>query len=161
MLLPASTIAAVLWLIAAAAVLWVSVLLMAPFLPAPASAALYALGSFICHQRPERSFELAGVQLPVCGRCIGIYAGAAAGALIAPLLGRINRPRTLVLGSVFPALLSLAAEWSGWGTPTNATRAATGVLAGGIIAAVVLATLHYERCAPQRPMDPNRPPTLI
>ena len=90
---------------AAAAVLWLMALLAAPFLPAPASAAIYALGSFICHQRPDRSFELTGFQLPVCGRCIGIYSGAAVGALYAPRLGRVRWPRTAVIVSVVPALI--------------------------------------------------------
>ena len=149
----------VVWLIAAAAVLWVVALLVAPFLPAPASAAIYALGSFICHQRPDRSFELAGFQLPVCGRCLGIYGGAAVGALVAPRLGRIRRPRAALIVSVVPALLSLLVEWSGLGHPTNGGRAVTGVIAGGVIAAVVLATLHYEQCAPPRPIVPSRPTT--
>ncbi len=146
-------------MIAAAAVLWLMALLVAPFLPAPASAAVYALGSFICHQRPDRSFELAGFQLPVCGRCLGIYGGAAVGALVAPRLGRIGRPRAVVIVAVVPALLSLLVEWSGFGQPTNGARAVTGFIAGGVIAAVVLATLHYEQCAPPRPIGPSRPPT--
>jgi uncharacterized membrane protein len=150
----------VFWFLAIGAVLWLVALLVAPFLPAPVSAALYAVGSFICHQRPERSFELAGLQLPVCGRCIGIYGGAAAGVLIAPLVGRVRRPRTMVLVSLLPALVSLIAEWGGWARPTSAVRAVTGLIAGGVIAAVVLATLHYEQCAPPRPIEPSRPPTL-
>ena len=39
----------------------------------------YAAGSIVCHQIPERSFHIAGVQLPVCARCTGLYAGALAG----------------------------------------------------------------------------------
>jgi uncharacterized membrane protein len=148
-------------MIAAAAVLWLAVLLAAPLLPAPLSAPIYALGSFICHQRPDRSFQLAGFQLPVCGRCIGIYAGTAIGALIAPQLGRIRRPRSAVIASMVPALLSLAVEWAGLGHPTNGIRAVTGVIAGGVIAAVVLATLHYEQCARPQPIEPKRPPTSI
>ena len=150
---------AVFWAISTGAVLWLVVLLVAPVLPTPLSAAVYAVGSFICHQRPERSFEIAGLQLPVCGRCLGLYGGAAAGALIAPFVGRMSRPRTLVLVSLLPALLSLVAEWTGWGQPTNVVRAATGMIAGGVIAAVVLATLHYEQCEPPRPIEPSRPPT--
>ena len=147
------------WFLAAAAALWFVALVVAPFLPAPAGGVLYALGSFICHQRPDRSFDLAGLQLPVCGRCLGIYGGAVAGAFVAPLLGRIRRPRTLVTLSLVPALLSLVVEWSGLVQPTNIGRAGTGLIAGGVIAAVVLATLHYEQCAPPRPIAPNRPPT--
>src|SRR5438552_2016659 len=38
---------------------------------------VYAIGSLVCHQLPERSFHLESVPLPVCARCTGIYAGAA------------------------------------------------------------------------------------
>ena len=43
---------------------------------------MYAASSLICHQRPERSFYLLGAQLPVCARCMGIYAGAAVAACV-------------------------------------------------------------------------------
>ena len=63
---------------ALAAVTWLALLILGPTLPVPLAGALYALGSHICHQRPERSFHLFAAQLPVCARCLGIYAGAAA-----------------------------------------------------------------------------------
>ena len=48
-----------------------------------AVAVTYRAGALICHQIPDRSFHLAGVQVPVCARCLGLYAGAAAGAVAA------------------------------------------------------------------------------
>jgi len=151
----------VVWILAALAAVWFVLLLAAPLLPLPLSAAIYAIGSLICHQRPERSFWLAGQQLPVCARCIGIYAGVVIGGAIAPLLGRVARPRLLIVLATVPALLSLAVEWTGMGRPSNVLRATTGVLAGSVIAAVVLATLHYERCVRPQPNVPNRPATPI
>ena len=73
-----------------AATAWPMALLLAPVAAArtPSIAgygfalAVYAAGSLICHQRPERSFHLLGVQLPVCARCMGIYVGAAAAACL-------------------------------------------------------------------------------
>jgi uncharacterized membrane protein len=51
----------------------------------------YAFGALVCHQRPDRSFSLAGNQLPVCERCLAIELGmaaACAGAvLVAPHWG--------------------------------------------------------------------------
>jgi uncharacterized membrane protein len=149
------------WALAALASIWFVVLIVTPVLPDPLSAAIYILGSFICHQRPERSFWLDGQQLPVCARCIGIYAGAVLGATVAPFIGLVRRPRTLIVLAVLPALASLVVEWTGLGRPTNAMRALTGVIAGAIIAATVLATLHYERCARPRPIAPSPPPTPI
>jgi len=47
------------------------------------SAGTYLVGSIICHQRPDRSFRLRGVQMPVCARCAGLYLGATVGVLLA------------------------------------------------------------------------------
>jgi uncharacterized membrane protein len=148
-------------LLAVLAALWFVLLLATPFLPAPVAATLYVIGSFICHQRPERSFWLADAQLPVCARCIGIYAGVVAGGVMAPLVGPVRRPRLLMILSAVPAVVSLVVEWTGLGRPSNGIRAMTGLVAGSVIAAVALATLHYERCARPRPNAPNPPPTPI
>ena len=40
--------------------------------------ALMWAGSWVCHQLPERSPHLFGVQLPLCWRCTGILLGALA-----------------------------------------------------------------------------------
>jgi predicted membrane protein DUF2085 len=85
----------------AASIAWAALLVLAPWVAAEAHAtpiesgfllAVYALGSGICHQRPERSFFLWAHQMPVCARCAGIYAGAALASIIAtwmaPLKGR-------------------------------------------------------------------------
>ena len=65
-----------------AAVTWLTLLVAAPVamsrgrLPG-LTLAVYQAGSLVCHQRPERSFHLAGVQLPVCARCFGLYLSGA------------------------------------------------------------------------------------
>jgi len=71
--------------LASAAILWFAAILIAPFAidsthaaPATGAACVYVTGSFVCHQRPERSFSLGGRQMPVCARCAGLYAAAAA-----------------------------------------------------------------------------------
>jgi len=131
-------------------------------LPASIAAFVYAGGSLICHQRPERSFHLAGAQLPVCARCAGVYAGAALGAMAS--LGRPNpiasRPRAAILAAALPVAATLVVEWAGIADPGNWLRAASGVIAGAGVAAVVL-TLHYDECARTRRNEPNRPPTPI
>jgi len=40
---------------------------------------MFAVGSVICHQLPDRSFFVDGRQLPVCARCTGLYLSGAAG----------------------------------------------------------------------------------
>ena len=47
------------------------------------SAGTYLLGKVVCHQLPDRSFHPAGVQMPVCARCAGLYFGAGLGVLAA------------------------------------------------------------------------------
>ena len=68
-----------------------------PSLVALLVAGVYAVGSIVCHQRPERSFHLWGAQMPVCARCTGIYMGAALASLLSfvPLYVASGFSRTL------------------------------------------------------------------
>ena len=47
--------------------------------------------STICHQMPERSFELWGHQAAACHRCLGLYAGFVVGLLAVPGWGGLRR----------------------------------------------------------------------
>jgi len=76
----------------AATLAWAALIVAAPYLAGRAHAStsgsvlilgVYAIGSLICHQLPERSYHLWSAQMPVCARCAGIYFGAACGALAA------------------------------------------------------------------------------
>jgi uncharacterized membrane protein len=153
---------------------WVLLLIAAPLFPGWAGAALYGIGSLVCHQIPERSFYIAGFQLPVCARCIGIYAGVAAGAArYLWIRGRSERsvramaPRTarwLAVVAAAPTLTTVALEMTGVWQPSNSTRAIAGALLGFLIALVVmnaLATLHYDECVPPRPTVPKPPQRSI
>jgi len=159
----------VLALLALATVAWLALLLVAPVLPATIGAALYLLGSHICHQRPERSFHLFAAQLPVCARCLGIYAGAAAGSLLAPgarlHARRLTRTlRFVLIAGAVPTLITVVLEWSGAWAAANVVRAAAGVplgLTAALVVAQGVATLHYVGCASRRPISNNRPPTPI
>jgi uncharacterized membrane protein len=60
-----------------------------------------AVGYGICHRIPERSFILAGRQLPLCARCTGTFLGAVLGLTVMLILGRRRAsrlPPALVLG---------------------------------------------------------------
>jgi uncharacterized membrane protein len=105
----------------ALAVAWAGLILLAPWLGSASSlprgasslsAAAYWLGSLVCHQRPERSFHVAGAQLPVCARCTGLYVSGALGVVLAS--SRVW-PRRVVSFSSWRAVLVLA------GVPTVAT----------------------------------------
>ena len=126
--------------LAVLAVTWLGLLVAAPHLPLSAAGPLYLFGSFICHQIAERSFHIDGAQLPVCARCVGIYAGAAAGA-VAATVGRPRRFRNAALVvalAAVPTVLTLVVEWAGVWVPSNVARALAGAIFGIILAVVIM-----------------------
>lgn len=149
---------------------WLALLVAAPILSVPVAGVLYAIGSLICHQIPERSFYVHGFQLPVCGRCLGLYAGGAVGSLaaVATLSRRVlgSDPRTsrhwgLTPVAALPTIATLAIEWGAEWPVSNVVRAAAGLPLGFAVAFVVVravATLHYDECAPRRPIGHGQPP---
>ena len=95
--------------------------------------ALYRLamlaGSLWCHQRPERSPHLFGVQLPLCWRCSGIFLGAL--ALFCWLLARKRVPPLLAcLLLSLPLPLDVLHAVLTHGDGDNARRFITGLLWG-------------------------------
>ncbi len=146
----------------AATVVWLLLLSVTPLLPVPLAAIMYGFGSSICHQLADRSFHLGAAQLPVCARCLGIYAGLALASLVTVLARSTVGPdglsprRVLVLGAL-PTIITVATEWVGFWQPSNVVRAFSGVPLGCAVSLVVigaLTTLHYAQCAPRRPIAP-------
>jgi uncharacterized membrane protein len=145
--------------VAVMAAAWVFLLIAAPYLTTPAAGMLYAAGALMCHQLPDRSFHLEGIQLPVCARCFGIYGGAALGSAAGAItLGRrwlARRPllftrslKWMVTGvAAVPTLATFALEW-GFGWPiSNGVRATSAIALGCAVAFVVtsaLPTVHYD-----------------
>ena len=141
--------AATAWLLA----LWSAVLVSPRTGPARAAAAatVYLAGSLICHQRPERSFHYNNAQLPVCARCLGLYAGGCFGALAWALLSltgkarwieRVtmsNIPRLTLAVSALPTLISVALGLAGIWDGTNAVRATLALPIGATVGAAVTA----------------------
>ncbi len=93
------------------------------------AALIYTGASRICHQRPERSFQRAGVHMPVCARCSGLYLSGAAGTLLAwsrrgrRRSMRTTRTRCLVLISTVPTAATFILEVMGGMPVSNASRA--------------------------------------
>jgi uncharacterized membrane protein len=135
-------------ILTAGALAWSAALLLAPYALTSGSPRLiaiagpiYGAAGLICHQRSERSFHLAGVQLPVCGRCSGLYFSGAAGALLAWLMARQprtpRRTRAALIAAAIPTALSVLLEFSGLLYSSNMLRAVTalplGACAGWIL----------------------------
>src|SRR3954447_8038652 len=114
-----------------AAVAWAIAIPLAPVLtasrndgrlPRLAGSVIFVVGSVVCHQKPERSFTLAGQPLPVCARCTGIYIGAALAVLaMAGVVSAAQFPvsafdasyaRRGVLAASMPTLATLVWEWT-------------------------------------------------
>ncbi len=145
------------------ALLWAATLLLAPFAlqrgreVSTASALIYQGASLICHQRPERSFHLAGVQLPVCARCLGLYLSGAAGALVA-MSGRRRAempraPRILFALAAIPTALTFAVELAGLAHPSNTLRAVSALPLGAAAGWIFVRSLRAE--AEERPPASN------
>src|SRR5262245_34943764 len=140
--------------VAWAMALFAAVLLASrPSLALPAyavSAAVYQVGSLVCHQLPSRSFYFWGVQLPVCARCTGLYVGAAVAALAATRMRPAfqhrawDRARQLVFIGATPTALTLIYEWSTGNMPGHWIRAAAGFPLGAIVMLIVLAAATSE-----------------
>jgi uncharacterized membrane protein len=127
-----------------------------PYPPTPAyllSFATYLVGGLLCHQRPERSFFLWGSQMPVCARCLGIYAGAAIAAIALPfarlrpsrLRSPAKRARMILIVSIVPAAATLVYEWTTGDMPANWIRALSGLTIGVVVAWIV------QSAAPKQP----------
>ena len=131
------TIAAVAWaiVIVAAPVVWHIERIAAPL------SVLYAAASRICHQRPERSFFVAGAQMPVCARCSGLYLAGAVGALIGWTARRQPRSTALLVLAALPTAITFALEFVGIMHFSNIVRAVAalplGIVAGYVFVAIL------------------------
>ena len=154
---------------------WLALLLASPFGPIPLAALTYGIGGFICHQIPERSFHLGGLQIPVCARCLAIYAGFAltAGVHVAATSFSGSTPprgltpssaRWVFVAGALPTAVTLGLEWGGVWSGSNIGRAIAGITLGAGVALVVMsavATLHYNSCERRRPTGPSQLPPRI
>jgi uncharacterized membrane protein len=142
----------------AASCLWAALLVVVPLLASRTHAsalastvvvAVYAIGSLVCHQLPERSYHLWAAQMPVCARCAGIYFGAAFSATLFPVAQpftaahtgvrpRDQSPRVLIALASLPTIATLVFEWTTGITPSNALRLAAGVPIGIVVAWLVV-----------------------
>lgn len=146
-------------LVAAAATAWAGLLVGTPMLARAegqtatvVAAVTYRAGAVICHQQRARSFAAGGVSVPVCARCLGLYVGGAAGAILgvgwlwvrrradpaAPGL-RLARLRLAMVVIAVPTLASWAIEHGLGLEISNLARAVAAAPFGAAIGALVAA----------------------
>jgi len=100
----------------------------APLLPGRwkvASLGVYTAFSWVCHQRPDRTWHVSGYPLAVCIRCLGFYAGAFFGAM-----ARFKFSRRRLLGALAFAALEWLMEFSVWPSAPTLLRFASAAVAG-------------------------------
>jgi len=101
----------------------------------------------VCHRLPSRTLCLAGVAMPLCSRCAGIFAGLALGAIAQwPRLG-LRAARWILAGAGLLMALDVAAQELGWHPLWHWTRIATGVLLGHLLACTLFAAIRREPSA--------------
>lgn len=146
------------WLFTLAVVfVWVGLIVGAPLLTAlgipELSSPLYLFFSYICHQIPERSLNLAAHQMAVCSRCFGVYGGLLTGIAIYPLWRPIDEVEPIPRFWLFLALIPVALDWSltafGIWENTHVSRLITGLILGFacatfIVPAVVEVVRHLS-----------------
>lgn len=129
-----------------AVLVWLALIVAAPLLAYEqhyfSSLVIYRSFSVVCHQMPERSFELLGYPLAVCARCTGIYAGFLPGLFVYPLARRLDDEtmpdRRWLLLAAAPMLIDFAGNAVGLFTNSFASRAVTGLIAGAATAFYIL-----------------------
>ena len=135
--------------ITVAAVAWLAIIIVSPSILAHGRGRIlalsaYEIGARICHQRPERSFHIAGVQMPVCARCFGLYLSGALGLSLAWAHRRRLSPMVtrVALGvAALPIAVTVALEWIGTIAPTNVERMLTALPLGFVAGLVIVGSL--------------------
>lgn len=122
-------------------VVWLAAIFLAPWLAGRNAAGparfVYAVFAPLCHQIPDRCFFLNGHPLAVCGRCVGIYAGFAAGLIVYPFVRGFGRaalpPARLFIALTLPMVLDAVGGFVGaWKSPIG-LRFVTGLVWGTIL----------------------------
>jgi uncharacterized membrane protein len=127
-----------------------------------AAAALHTPFLFVCHRLPERTLSVAGIPMPLCSRCAGIWLGiSVAGALAWPPLPlRVLRVVVPLAGLLMIA--DVVAQDSGLHPVWHSTRLLTGLLLGvpigGGVGSVIVAELRDrgQRSPPPTPSATTR-----
>jgi len=99
----------------------------------------YQVFDMICHQDPTRSFQLSGVQMAVCSRCLGIYGSFMAGWILLPILKatlaeNFQKEKNWLIAAIILNLADVTGNYLGFWTNTLFSRLVLGGMLGITIA---------------------------
>jgi len=128
---------------------WVGFIIVPPFLITNGletlASPIYSFFSYICHQKPERSFYVLGYQFAVCSRCFGVYFGVLTGIATYPLWRKVEDVEPLPRIWLFFSLIPIGIDWTlgvlGIWENTFASRFITGTILGVACAVFVVPAL--------------------
>lgn len=109
----------------------------------------------MCHGKVERCLELFGAPMPICARCVGIYAGMLLGILAfwaIPLL-REKVMRTVALVCAAPLAIDGLTQLTGLRESTNELRIATGIVAGLAFGLWILSAVERRKDVSSHVLD--------
>jgi uncharacterized membrane protein len=102
--------------------------------------------ALVCHQQPERSFVMFGGSVAVCGRCLGIYFGAAVGAVLRVPRGVASR---WLIAAMAINMVDWLAEIAGIHGNWTLARFALGLTLGATTAMLVIASIEKGKIPTQ------------
>lgn len=109
------------------------------------------IGSFVCHQAPERTIQIGGRLLPLCSRCTGIYAGFLLGILYQLFFWRTNlktipsfKISFLCLALLGALIIDSIGSYLKLWSLSNETRLILGLLGGSSISLFLFPVFNYS-----------------
>lgn len=99
----------------------------------------------ICHGRQDRALIVSGAAMPLCARCVGIYAGLIAACAATLVAGwRLRVSTVVLLLAVAPLAIDGLTQAAGLRESVNTLRVATGLLAGFFFSAWALSRMRQR-----------------
>ena len=134
------------YVVVAATWLVVVLILLPPFVGVGARTMLMGAFSSVCHQIADRSSAIDGVQIAVCHRCFGIFAGLAVASTVFAVMVRgrewlKKRAGAVILAAVVPVSMDWGADALGLWSNTSFSRTLTGAVFGLSMGALLVASL--------------------
>lgn len=98
----------------------------------------------MCHRLPDRTLRLAGVAMPLCSRCAGIFAGIAIGSMVARPWLPLARWRGMIAVTGALMALDVVTQDVGLHAVWHPTRLLTGLLFGYAVAVTCVTALRGQ-----------------